>query len=584
MKKTIALIMLFAIFTFTIYGQVTKTWTGAVSNNYLQDDNWDPPGVPCSDNNVYIPSGTPVCEMGHYDAYLQSITNYGTLELKGTQLSAATLENYGNIDALRQSGIPASLSGRFFLPLELTNVGQINSYDGTCNIHNISNIYNSGTITGNTVNIETTSMTNNGTLNSGNGGIDIHCDGQMTNNGAIYTNYGINTYTGEITISAGEFTNNNLIKGGDNDSDDQTGGSIYIIADKVTNSEDGRIIAGNHETRPNADGTVDIAAKEMVNKGEIKGGKSEETIVRDTAYYNNVFLCSESIVIDGDSVLIEADTLQIVFDSLEISDIPSFADIYADHLIEFYGVEGSVINLSDNDENNIIFVAYGAVHIYTDYIIEPTIGLNALFSPDPDVFPANTGFIHAALMGQDISDTTGSSGQCRFIWQNQSTASRSFNYEASSLKGWVGTITGTTPVTAPFEFDTIWVNYDIPVTIDTIPDTVTLTLSGPGGYSISAKSIIGQIPGTCTPIIELEQESEMLHIYPNPFRSVLNISSIMTSRVRIFDPAGRHCKTFDLAPGQTVTWKPGNNNTTGTYLIVSEYDGNISTQKATRIE
>ena len=153
-------------------GQVTRTWTGAVSTDWFIANNWSPAGVPATNDTVNFAGGTiilsaPVTIAGHF--------NWSGGNLGGAGLSIAST----GVMTLSGGGTP-------YLQGALTNAGTVNWTGGNLNFFACG--YNPGPI----VNLS-------GAL------WNLQCDGSL----AVNCSLGTNTYflnAGTVTKSAGTGT------------------------------------------------------------------------------------------------------------------------------------------------------------------------------------------------------------------------------------------------------------------------------------------------------------------------------------------------------------------------------------------
>jgi hypothetical protein len=81
-----------------------STWTGAISSDWNDADNWSPTGIPGSNSDVVIATGAPVASASI--GMVNSITDSSDLsfESAGTNTVAAFLDNTGQLNVDAQAG------------------------------------------------------------------------------------------------------------------------------------------------------------------------------------------------------------------------------------------------------------------------------------------------------------------------------------------------------------------------------------------------------------------------------------------------------------------------------------------------
>ena len=74
-----------------------STWTGAVSSDWADPDNWSPAGIPGAGSDVTITTGSPVASASIET--VKSITDFGGLRFRsaGTNTVTAFLDNTGHL-------------------------------------------------------------------------------------------------------------------------------------------------------------------------------------------------------------------------------------------------------------------------------------------------------------------------------------------------------------------------------------------------------------------------------------------------------------------------------------------------------
>jgi len=504
MKKLLLLTVLI-LFTSLISFSDEITWTGAGGDNLWHNSaNWSTGNIPTGDDNVTIPGGSPTCRVHLYTARAGTLNNHGNMEFQGGSHSISDFQNHQDVTISRVGTSYSSVSFNL-RNANFENHGTISNGNSHCDLiieGSQASVTNNGTInvesfSADVEHFETSfaSTLRAGNFHRSNDRFNIECSGNFVNNGTIEERSSHYTHGDApgITIIAQSVTNTGDIFGGNAHYENYDAGSINITANTFVNSERGRIVSGSVAAGIRH-AEVSINAQQEINHGYIAAGRSrgkeESEVVNKDIYFGNIFVAADSIMVQGDSARIDADTLTFVFNFLKISDILSFASIYCDELIEFRGTGGAVADLSTNNGSGILFTAGGAIKFYCDSIIPPPLGLNYICSTFPEVYPSDTNYTNGFISKEFITDTAGSDGVLNLLIQNQSAANKSFHYSVSSAKGWISPLNGTTQLLAPFQFDSLMVNYTIPSAADTLIDTITQVLSVPGMFSYTAYSYI----------------------------------------------------------------------------------------------
>ena len=83
-----------------------STWTGAISSDWDDADNWSPAGVPGASSDVMIASGTPVALASASIGTVNSITDSSDLRFRsaGTNTVTTFLDNSGHLRVDRKGG------------------------------------------------------------------------------------------------------------------------------------------------------------------------------------------------------------------------------------------------------------------------------------------------------------------------------------------------------------------------------------------------------------------------------------------------------------------------------------------------
>lgn len=556
-------------FTFLNSYSADITWTGAINNDWHDHRNWSTNTVPTTSDNVTIPSGTPVCKVsgfGSGNAGANSLKNYGNLEFHGGDPAIFDFQNHNQV-SLHAFGSDRVVDFSSIGNVSFKNYGTISSTDCSLSLYgrNMS-FYNQGNIDvdrlyAHVKNFETHFLSHLEAGDPGSTGtMDIKCENNFINNGSIKGKNEVNEGS-SLEIKAKNITNNGFILGSNRN--DGKGVDIYLVAsEKIINTK--YVVAGNSEQ--DRDGMVITIAKKIENTGRFISGSStlEESLdislysqkslntsngsESRIVYFGNMFIAADSIHIHGDSARVEADTLIIVFDYLKISDLTEYESIYADELIVFRGTRNAVFDVSQNMGDITIFAREpgSRIDIYCDSIIPPPQGLSYVFSPTPNVYPSDTTYTNGYISQVTVNDTAGASGTFKLILQNNSTSNKSFQYYVSSSKGWVTTMSGATQTLAPFQFDSLMVNYAIPSTADTLTDTITQVLYVPGVFRDTVYSYIHSSFGQSIGIRKNQtyiDDYRLYQNYPNPFNPTTNIrfDLLKTSHVKliVYDILGR---------------------------------------------
>lgn len=602
MKKLMLITVLLLFATLHSYSDEV-TWTGAVDNNWHNASNWSTSTVPTSNDNVTIPNGTPTCQAYGTDGAnvtVGTLENNGNLEFHGGSPGITDFQNNGDV-TLHSFGDDHSVS---FLQSSSTDFDNYGTISGSnCGLFIVSSdlaFNNQGTINVADLNVNVkdfeTSQSSNLESDSrgGDNNVNITCTDNFINNGKIEANGGSVADGTGIKITAKTITNSGEISGANNDLG--KGGPITLTGDKLVNNENGKITSGNGED-PSKNGKVDTNVKDISNSGHIGAGRTDTSIKakgsRDEIYFNDVFIAADSILIAGDSVQMEADTMTFVFNYMKIEDVSQYASLWGDMIIDFYATENGILDLSQGNGSGIISIGYGSINIYCNNIIEPAQGINYVCSPDSNVYPADTTYTNAYISQEFVNDTVGTSGTFKITLQNQSTANKSFQYSISSSKGWATAMNGATQTLEPFQFDSLMVDYNIPLTADTLMDTVTQVLYVPGVFSDTVYSYIrssfGQIVG-----IDFNPSSagfSLYQNYPNPFskETLIRFEVEKTCHIilKVFDFHGREIAELansQFSPGMHEVVFDGQGLRSGLYFYTIRMKGFYDMKKMILME
>jgi hypothetical protein len=374
-----------------------------------------------------------------------------------------------------------------------------------------------------------------------------------------------------------------------------------------TNNKGGKVAIESVISSGTPRGRVFFNGKKMINMGRFgvrfPGNKSLKSnlhpaIVADVSndaeslkntnnlllppLYSDISMVADSIWIVGDtSECISAKTIRFVFNYLSLLGIDSIMDIYAGEKIEFFGVAGSILDLQFNYVADLMFVNVGTIEIHSDSIIEPPSGINFICRPDPVVGPSDTTFTQIYVESRHVFDHAGTDSTFKITVQNQSTANKSFSYSVSSTLGWVENLSDTTRLLHPFEFDSLMIDYSIPVYADTLIDTLMVIFSVPGSYSDTTYSYIHSHPALPVGFYDFKENNNDLSIkvFPNPFSDALTILTQDDASIRIIDMNGKTVQNANTSKGKPFIWFPEEELANGLYLIQSVSNNKKATKR-----
>jgi hypothetical protein len=569
----ISAILLMALLPFKIMAQTTKTWTGAVDDFWHDPGNWQPYGVPSSENDVVIPSGTPQVRVSFVkDAVANSITNDGSMWIKDSHIAVQSHFTNNSDIYVSNSNYQAknTIQGTWGDDPNIYNYGHFICDDYTTgNLHLSGNkIINYGSIDGDNIEIKGKTFKNEhyGSVQSNgyNDTISISCE-KVENNGEIKTE---NEKASSINISADTIINHNKITTGNGN---YNTGNIQLNAKQISNTGGGIISTGDSDTNPELTGKVQINGT-LNNKGTIRSGSSNKnkSKIKQIQYFNNVTIYSDTLLLSGDSVRIEADTLRFYFNFLKLENVTQYACIWGDMIVEFYGSSGAIADLSSSTNGaGIISIGSGCIRFYCDSIIPPPLGLDYICDLVPSISGCDTTLAELSVYDGFSLVRIGSSGSQKVAFQNKSTLPKAFHYSITDQKGWVQLTTGNTDTIGSFIFDSLSFNYTLPNIIDSVPDTVLISMSING-------TIVTQ---TCKwiiyPFFELtlgmdepyNRGRKMIHVFPNPFNEKLNIQAFDEVDLIMINAFGNPINIMHLSQYQIYIWNDGTILPAGIYLI-----------------
>jgi len=515
MKKITLLAFLLSLTT--ILMAVDVTWTGAEGPIWNNSNNWDTGQVPGPDDVVIIPEGTPACKILHSSVTVQNIKNHGKLVLHNGRISTAKFENYDTIsvEGIIGSGTYNSIYAREGGSKEFLNAGIIiNPYGiNGLEIMNFKVFANGGNIDSRFFRVVADKFYNEENAHIGATTIKIECK-EGKNYGSMISSPDSKYH--KFSITANNFENKGNLKS-----------ESYIcecnielnIKNKLINHGSGFIGPEYPDIKVN----VKINAKQVLNNGYIKG---KEKGKYNTDFGGIVIIAADSIWMFSDSASITGAEILLIHDYLLIFFMDEAEDIYTDWDIDCFGVANSIVDLTFDNAEGAFYSQNGHIAFHSDIIYEPFEGIDYICNPDPEVYPSDTTFTWGYISSSSLFDSAGATGDFQVLTQNQSTGYKSFNYSITSKENWITPLSGTTALYEPFQFDSLIIEYTIPLNADTLSDTVMQVLFVPGVFYDTVYSYIQSYPGFTTHIEE-ENNKEILNslnLYPNPSSQYMNIN------------------------------------------------------------
>jgi len=547
MKKLFVLFLVLSGLYFASAQQTATFTNGSGDNQWGNPDNWDTGEVPGYNTIAVIPADQ-YAYQEHHPIVAGSIINHGDLAFKDD------LEVHTN-----------SLTNNGSLVVTDNKIQGINN--GEVTVANSGTIEGVGDVGGNLVISRASSFSNSG---------GIYVDGVAVFANSILNNTGGTIEANVVNLQGGVIANNGNIN---------ASGMVFGIAGYVynrgnINSENGSVglWAKNDYVRnigtgkiTSTNGTVDLAGKKTDVTGQVKVINRSEEKIQDQADIEFAF--DEGWVV-GDTAKIRGETIRFIFNYLSFIGLDSIMDVYAGSKIEFYGTAGATLNLEWNHVQNSFWVENGTVEIHCDYIEEPDEELEYLFHPDPIIGPSDTTLIFTKASSVFTIDSAGSTGSFKLYVMNTGTGHRAFDYAVSSDLGWVISGSGNTPNLAPFNYDSLEVNYEIPLSGDTLTDEVMLVLSVPGEYIDTTYSYIRSYPAMNVRINQHphDDKSTELKLVPNPFVDKVSLSSDRDGEITLFDMAGKRLHSASLQANKPMIWIPQEDLNAG-IILVSFSDG-----------
>jgi type IX secretion system substrate protein len=554
MKKLTLSLITFLVFL-SVFSQNTTTFTGAVSIDWHDANNWTN-GVPDATKTAIVTAGSTV----HADATITAggITNSGTMHIYVCHdVNAGSINNSGSI-YLGNNKIKGIGEGK----ININNSGNIvgdhdGKYGRDINFDNVGTFSNSGVIDVNRFwmdDVDNFVNQESGEISSSI--FNICSCSDFGNTGEIVSR-------GNLSIASNYSNNNGLLRS-------KFGSvSVFVKKDYCRQGSKSQIKA--------MEGRVFIDGK----KGDLTGRISSGTTSKSNIGLGTVSIVTDTCWVVGDSVKIEGETLRFVFDQLDFLSIDSIKSIYANSKIEFYGTAGSMLSIIGWVEEDFIYVENGNIEIHTDSIRIFDHDINYYCYPNPLVGPADTTFIQSYIESVNILDSVTKSGSIYIDIRSNCTGRRSFDYDISSKLGWVENASGSTQVLAPFQFDSLLVNYSIPVTGDTLTDTIMVVLSIPGEYSNTVYSYLYSDKDMTVQVDEIiaNKHNFQLMVSPNPSEGVVNITASEDAEIYVFDLNGNLINHFNLNQNTHKCLNSNYSMSPGLYFIQGSSGCSIITEK-----
>ena len=587
MRNIIIFALAIALFAGAVSAELKIYEGGGGDNKWHNPANWNPPGVPGSDDDATIGYSDNV-DASDGEIYCRHLVNHGGI-INASWIAAASITNYGHI----HNEIGNSL--QIYVDNDINNTGTIMAFGENADLGLVTvngGLNNTGNIAGqNKLIIDALWMENSGITNSY-GNTEIKTSERLDNDGTIKTENNTGDGAGDnIDISCmneagdAEFVNTGTIKGGDGAAG-CGGDNIGVRADHFNNS--GSIVGGDGGAGAPG-GALNFIVRVILNllgligKGYSDGGwrTSLDPIPA------NMYITGDSIDIQPGDSLICAGHLYIYGRVLRFSDINNFAGIMGESLVEIKTTsqEGRVADFSGAHTTGSIF-SLSSIQIISDSIIEPTEGLNEICEPDPFISGGSIVLERGTIIGSNAADISGASDSIRVLVRNESSASKMLSYTINSVLGWVTPVSDTTDSLDPWEAIAFYVQFTIPPGLtETTVDTVDLELylDSPPPCNTDKVFITGLFDGSVgiDKYISRIPDNLSISIHPNPFNSAVSISAPEGAIVEIFDINGRNVfetpvgdgspvppssRRGDLAP-TNIIWQPSAAISSGVYLV-----------------
>lgn len=560
--KRITLIVLHLFFLVSINAQTTATFTNGDGNNeWHTAENWDINEVPGTNVHAIIPSGESVYILDNVS--VKSITNSGNITIGGVGNVGIQTNSFTNVGICKTAlmshnnkirGIGQDDRGDE-TKVEINNSGNIedNGQAGNLTFGAVSTFTNSGNISVFSFLIVATYFYNlsSGIISTSSifGNFIIAC--------LFFYNYGFLNALYNMSVTTTFGVNYGVMAA--------MWGSIFCIVNGYYWQVFGPGIQSTLY------GNIMMACFYGLIKGQLIAGESGKgnQMIRD-AGDGHVEIAVDTAWVVGDTAKIRGESIRFVFDYLDFIGIDSIKDIYANSKIEFYGTAGSILRIEGwNAAEDFIYCESGNIEIYSDSIYLFDNDINYYCHPNPIVGPSDTTFIQTYIESVYVLDSTGSNGSFKADIRSNSTGHRTFDYSIFSELGWVNTTAGTTQLLDPFQFDSLMVDYAIPLSGDTLTDTVMVILSIPGEYADTAYSYIRSYPSSIVGMEEnqIKNATLNLNVYPNPFTGKTTITVNEDAIITITDINGKLISEFSVLANKRQSWLPSDEFGSGLYFI-----------------
>lgn len=221
-KTTLYILLILAALignSFNVFAQ-TKVWTGAVNNDWHNPGNWNPSGVPSSNNTVSLRGNTTPFPVITQDVTINSLSINDWWNTPGDQLfidNGATLTLNGSLN-IREEAALNILDGHLNMPSNSNAVieGDFNITEGSSFINGKFNVNADGRV--NNVNGDMTF----------NGGATIINHFDIGNGSATFNNTVTVRSGGRLYVDEGELIANNGIEVGNNGQAHIGSGYLYV--------------------------------------------------------------------------------------------------------------------------------------------------------------------------------------------------------------------------------------------------------------------------------------------------------------------------------------------------------------------
>ena len=535
-----------------MYAQLTKTatWQGNNSSNWDDPGNWSTGEVPDVNTLAIIPedcSSDPVISDNATAVGGIQIQDNASININNADIVTGSIVNNGTIMV---EGDVSFQGWNADDPMSFTSSGSISTTNDlqnqSLNLTNVSTFTNTGDM-----NVEDINTKNVNTFTNGNGGsihssavIRINCQNFLQGEDAKMDGV-------SVIISAGYAYLN---------------GVMEAIFNLTVNAKKDYIKVGG-KAKLHSSNKLDINGYKSLLRGDMTNGLSlSKTSAFDNQSSNTTGfeMAVEMGWVVGDTVRVESESIRFVFDQLSFFSLDSIKQIHAASKIEFFGTEGSILDLQYNESDSIFYVDDGTIEIHCDSILYDGEDINDLFQPNPIIGPPDLSLKQAYISSASAIDTTGNSGEFKIDIRNHSTAAQVFDYRIASAKGWVQSATGSTVELQPFQYDSLMVQYTIPANADTLPDTVSVSLSVPGEYNETVCSYIMPIVTSQTSVKSPDKKPEQFQLaqnYPNPFNPATSI------RFRVVRDGHFSLKVYNVRGEQAVVLLDGHCQA-GTHKVV----------------